>query len=223
MNCFQKSYLWLLNTTDYPSTQNSQRLWIAFKNLIFDYWTQRNAPSISLSERCELLSKILSLTIEHNLLGDFCNLNKVVNCFQKSYLWLLNTTSKALICIWIVLWIAFKNLIFDYWTQLSYNISPLHPCCELLSKILSLTIEHNWEVISAKTKKVVNCFQKSYLWLLNTTRNRRCRTFGGLWIAFKNLIFDYWTQHFWFPAALFLRCELLSKILSLTIEHNGNQ
>ena len=246
VNCFQKSYLWLLNTThtaiiptastlwiafknlifDYWTQPSVFRfpvwwkLWIAFKNLIFDYWTQRRRELYILLQSCELLSKILSLTIEHNrLLGLGMNAS-VVNCFQKSYLWLLNTTSDTYQNLVDVLWIAFKNLIFDYWTQLPLHSSH-HPWrCELLSKILSLTIEHNEFVVFVHSATVVNCFQKSYLWLLNTTRNRRCRTFGRLWIAFKNLIFDYWTQLATGRSYSTRRCELLSKILSLTIEHN---
>ena len=220
VNCFQKSYLWLLNTTVSLWLNPQLWLWIAFKNLIFDYWTQRWSGLYILLQSCELLSKILSLTIEHNrLLGLGMNAS-VVNCFQKSYLWLLNTTSDTYQNLVDVLWIAFKNLIFDYWTQLPLHSSH-HPWrCELLSKILSLTIEHNEFVVFVHSATVVNCFQKSYLWLLNTTRNRRCRTFGRLWIAFKNLIFDYWTQLATGRSYSTRRCELLSKILSLTIEHN---
>ena len=194
MNCFQKSYLWLLNTTIYENCSPSFRLWIAFKNLIFDYWTQRHQEERILSYSCELLSKILSLTIEHNLLPKYRLAHSVVNCFQKSYLWLLNTTDTLIAFQWSLLWIAFKNLIFDYWTQPKLRRQRTRASCELLSKILSLTIEHNradlWQVLNP----VVNCFQKSYLWLLNTT-----------------------DQH---TNGIHPRCELLSKILSLTIEHN---
>ena len=144
-------------------------MWIAFKNLIFDYWTQRRYFPKILPRRCELLSKILSLTIEHN-----CNRPRlcswlVVNCFQKSYLWLLNTTILKCDLIEVVLWIAFKNLIFDYWTQRGVSGSLWPSGCELLSKILSLTIEHNLRAFQPQAEWVVNCFQKSYLWLLNTT------------------------------------------------------
>ena len=143
VNCFQKSYLWLLNTT--------------YMKISY------------LRYGCELLSKILSLTIEHNFEGFEDSWDTVVNCFQKSYLWLLNTT-------WVIwkrkqwlLWIAFKNLIFDYWTQRACGGFSLSRRCELLSKILSLTIEHNWLWRYSFQSSVVNCFQKSYLWLLNTT------------------------------------------------------
>ena len=218
MNCFQKSYLWLLNTTHYLCAILRSQLWIAFKNLIFDYWTQ--PPSFSLLERnrlwiafknlifdywtqpgffsrisilcCELLSKILSLTIEHN--AEILLLYErewVVNCFQKSYLWLLNTTPTASTRLYEWLWIAFKNLIFDYWTQ----------------QIVKLD----------KDEEVVNCFQKSYLWLLNTTDGCVVAVNQVLWIAFKNLIFDYWTQPKCRGYSTITGCELLSKILSLTI------
>ena len=60
----------------------------------------------------------------------------IVNCFQKSYLWLLNTTRPFPWTFCTLLWIAFKNLIFDYWTQHSLKQWKLHFCCELLSKIL---------------------------------------------------------------------------------------
>ena len=151
-------------------------MWIAFKNLIFDYWTQRSVLYSGRSNRCELLSKILSLTIEHNADSFLSSGVRVVNCFQKSYLWLLNTTNYCKDYIAGMLWIAFKNLIFDYWTQRSKIISKFKYSCELLSKILSLTIEHNWHQSSLSICRVVNCFQKSYLWLLNTTyltRNSR--------------------------------------------------
>ena len=271
MNCFQKSYLWLLNTTGNGIKIGVGMLWIAFKNLIFDYWTQLIISQIVNKYSCELLSKILSLTIEHNFTRAKQHSKGVVNCFQKSYLWLLNTTihHKATLCL--MLWIAFKNLIFDYWTQQGGILPMMKKCCELLSKILSLTIEHNWKWVCYPLYKVVNCFQKSYLWLLNTTP--RCRWWwlivlwiafknlifdywtqlglrfsrentvvncfqksylwllnttlfvtliirGALWIAFKNLIFDYWTQHIPRRQEACVRCELLSKILSLTIEHN---
>ena len=143
VNCFQKSYLWLLNTTKALWYENKMKLWIAFKNLIFDYWTQPTPLSYPLPVRCELLSKILSLTIEHNWLSGDNSAVQVVNCFQKSYLWLLNTTGIHRKAILIKLWIAFKNLIFDYWTQQIPEKIPKHTSCELLSKILSLTIEHN--------------------------------------------------------------------------------
>ena len=143
MNCFQKSYLWLLNTTFNINRAIIQKLWIAFKNLIFDYWTQQIRLWLQWVFSCELLSKILSLTIEHNKFVYGCNEYLVVNCFQKPYLWLLNTTlfQNSSSTIW--LWIAFKNLIFDYWTQHSIYFGTFLICCELLSKILSLTIEHN--------------------------------------------------------------------------------
>ena len=143
-------------------------LWIAFKNLIFDYWTQHTDKKLIVKNCCELLSKILSLTIEHN------------------HLWGLPS--------WLLLWIAFKNLIFDYWTQLPPPFGAIIGGCELLSKILSLTIEHNKLKWIYTNKLVVNCFQKSYLWLLNTTTQDGRRRPLELWIAFKNLIFDYWTQ-----------------------------
>ena len=173
VNCFQKSYLWLLNTTCPHLLLYLLGLWIAFKNLIFDYWTQLDVLTPLIVPRCELLSKILSLTIEHN--DVFCDMyyKKVVNCFQKSYLWLLNTTD----CLGIIpqckLWIAFKNLIFDYWTQHTHNRTREDASCELLSKILSLTIEHNIGRLAITLLLVVNCFQKSYLWLLNTTNNEK--------------------------------------------------
>ena len=170
VNCFQKSYLWLLNTTSYLGVVVSSLLWIAFKNLIFDYWTQHPR----LAKRSA----------------------SVVNCFQKSYLWLLNTTHSLLRRTWPWLWIAFKNLIFDYWTQRLLGKFNSLCRCELLSKILSLTIEHNRRCVRWLITHVVNCFQKSYLWLLNTTLNLRSRSNCTLWIAFKNLIFDYWTQRF---------------------------
>ena len=168
VNCFQKSYLWLLNTTD-----SIAKRWVLC---------------------CELLSKILSLTIEHNPEREPRKRWEVVNCFQKSYLWLLNTTHLPLQKMVRTLWIAFKNLIFDYWTQPIYCSIELNICCELLSKILSLTIEHNSNSIFYWINWVVNCFQKSYLWLLNTTEVIPYRIRVQLWIAFKNLIFDYWTQ-----------------------------
>ena len=144
VNCFQKSYLWLLNTTLKSNWYLSEPLWIAFKNLIFDYWTQHEIVKMQYYYRCELLSKILSLTIEHNSDGWMSECLRVVNCFQKSYLWLLNTTAKILLSLGHMLWIAFKNLIFDYWTQLAFGSEKVEAGCELLSKILSLTIEHNW-------------------------------------------------------------------------------
>ena len=119
-----------------------------------------------------------------------------------------------------MLWIAFKNLIFDYWTQPIGFVSLFPLSCELLSKILSLTIEHNVLEFCLKCIIVVNCFQKSYLWLLNTTEQKNLAAAAQLWIAFKNLIFDYWTQLWRFCSQRRWSCELLSKILSLTIEHN---
>ena len=220
MNCFQKSYLWLLNTTPNANLARGGRLWIAFKNLIFDYWTQHTFHYKKWFVRCELLSKILSLTIEHNQYTAALNWTYVVNCFQKSYLWLLNTTVTPYFTESIELWIAFKNLIFDYWTQHILTDSEAKSCCELLSKILSLTIEHNPLPRESTILFVVNCFQKSYLWLLNTTPLRLSLNTFALWIAFKNLIFDYWTQLVNVVGQCTSRCELLSKILSLTIEHN---
>ena len=143
MNCFQKSYLWLLNTTSSVCHIHSRLLWIAFKNLIFDYWTQLVCKKCGAYIGCELLSKILSLTIEHNKVRLASHTQTVVNCFQKSYLWLLNTTRCMPALSPLLLWIAFKNLIFDYWTQLVFTGCPSLGGCELLSKILSLTIEHN--------------------------------------------------------------------------------
>ena len=220
VNCFQKSYLWLLNTTCSCLQRNPRGLWIAFKNLIFDYWTQLGSGNIKIERGCELLSKILSLTIEHNLPAQLGFTFQVVNCFQKSYLWLLNTTlPKGCVC-GFRLWIAFKNLIFDYWTQPLSEQDGTHFCCELLSKILSLTIEHNTICFLSTIGTVVNCFQKSYLWLLNTTHLPLQKMVRTLWIAFKNLIFDYWTQLCGAGDGAGAGCELLSKILSLTIEHN---
>ena len=220
VNCFQKSYLWLLNTTA-PGFKNFIiQLWIAFKNLIFDYWTQLLHCARISHLSCELLSKILSLTIEHNLTCWMSIVQTVVNCFQKSYLWLLNTTGTTEYQDTLELWIAFKNLIFDYWTQPREPTAPITQSCELLSKILSLTIEHNGSRRGWRQRTVVNCFQKSYLWLLNTTLFEKYRNIGLLWIAFKNLIFDYWTQPESVVWEFLVCCELLSKILSLTIEHN---
>ena len=221
VNCFQKSYLWLLNTTHQEKGCIGHMLWIAFKNLIFDYWTQLQRMVTTPQMSCELLSKILSLTIEHNILSLFASMTTVVNCFQKSYLWLLNTTGEDNQYLPTGLWIAFKNLIFDYWTQQKSNPKHRHCGCELLSKILSLTIEHNNPRLAKWSTRVVNCFQKSYLWLLNTTRYLKSIFVIALWIAFKNLIFDYWTQPSTGNEVLYKRCELLSKILSLTIEHNS--
>ena len=195
-------------------------LWIAFKNLIFDYWTQLFLRIVRKGKSCELLSKILSLTIEHNPHFFFGMYSNVVNCFQKSYLWLLNTTHIFVISKCTMLWIAFKNLIFDYWTQRDFFTVAWIAGCELLSKILSLTIEHNILSLFASMTTVVNCFQKSYLWLLNTTKYSFVSNNQQLWIAFKNLIFDYWTQLSNLSLWKRKRCELLSKILSLTIEHN---
>ena len=220
VNCFQKSYLWLLNTTLLASWCSGLTLWIAFKNLIFDYWTQLPLQRMVHNDRCELLSKILSLTIEHNEGVHNELFNWVVNCFQKSYLWLLNTTYVSKYICKFELWIAFKNLIFDYWTQQFTNVFRNIKSCELLSKILSLTIEHNRTGCHIRGLAVVNCFQKSYLWLLNTTSNECICIWSVLWIAFKNLIFDYWTQRRRYVNPVPLSCELLSKILSLTIEHN---
>ena len=220
MNCFQKSYLWLLNTTRLADWELLPWLWIAFKNLIFDYWTQLEMDGRISRKSCELLSKILSLTIEHNVPSPSSLSSWVVNCFQKSYLWLLNTTRCTYAPYRPPLWIAFKNLIFDYWTQRCVLWYVLQEGCELLSKILSLTIEHNWLSGDNSAVQVVNCFQKSYLWLLNTTRAEEVFKIVPLWIAFKNLIFDYWTQQFGSRKACESSCELLSKILSLTIEHN---
>ena len=220
VNCFQKSYLWLLNTTSITKNSSYCPLWIAFKNLIFDYWTQLDNSRSLWVDSCELLSKILSLTIEHNDAPSVSRTLAVVNCFQKSYLWLLNTTTPMKMNRPRWLWIAFKNLIFDYWTQRRCFCTNNCQCCELLSKILSLTIEHNESKGGTFDGYVVNCFQKSYLWLLNTTLSWMRWSQPSLWIAFKNLIFDYWTQlrHIWHTTRIC--CELLSKILSLTIEHN---
>ena len=168
-----------------------------------------------------MLSKILSLTIEHNPSCGLRTSALVVNCFQKSYLWLLNTTGNGRTDFSQELWIAFKNLIFDYWTQRALTFFSIFLGCELLSKILSLTIEHNDVFCDMYYKKVVNCFQKSYLWLLNTTDCLGIIPQCKLWIAFKNLIFDYWTQQHRAAELPHDGCELLSKILSLTIEHNN--
>ena len=219
VNCFQKSYLWLLNTTTAVRCRFALMLWIAFKNLIFDYWTQLALAKAENGFGCELLSKILSLTIEHNTNKQHTTRQAVVNCFQKSYLWLLNTTFGSGDYFCQTLWIAFKNLIFDYWTQHWCDSKGYVWRCELLSKILSLTIEHNDIKAYRAENIVVNCFQKSYLWLLNTTIWVKSQTLQGLWIAFKNLIFDYWTQQWHKNKQGSQGCELLSKILSVTIKH----
>ena len=146
---------------------------------------------------------------------------RVVNCFQKSYLWLLNTTGRHPVqrserC---ELLSKILSLTIEHNSMLFILNTPC--CCELLSKILSLTIEHNELNKLKKSLQVVNCFQKSYLWLLNTTQFGIKSNRNMLWIAFKNLIFDYWTQLIGSRLSHWLSCELLSKILSLTIEHNN--
>ena len=167
--CFQKLYLWLSRTTNADIQQIFQLLWFAFKNCIFDYREQPN--------------------------GGTANSPVVVICFQKLYLWLSRTTRKNLSSLTVWLWFAFKNCIFDYREQPLHKVILMTLCCDLLSKIVSLTIANNSFCCDKYNCIVVICFQKLYLWLSRTTVLQPHSLLMLLWFAFKNCIFDYREQH----------------------------
>jgi len=146
----------------------------------------------------------------------------VVNCFQKLYLWHSETTCHLSFYFNVVLWIAFKNCIFDILKQRNVNAKNKGASCELLSKIVSLTFWNNSLSRLTCASAVVNCFQKLYLWHSETTLLQPYETWKELWIAFKNCIFDFQKQP---SACVFVPivcCELLSKFVSLTFRNSYN-
>ena len=144
-------------------------MWFAFKNCIFDYREQHLKRNEFGEFGCDLLSKIVSLTIANNVFFVFKFCFFVVICFQKLYLWLSRTTNSNANNSRNMLWFAFKNCIFDYREQQIKARNKRKYCCDLLSKIVSLTIANNKGLITASTFSVVICFQKLYLWLSRTT------------------------------------------------------
>ena len=63
----------------------------------------------------------------------------VVNCFQESYLWHTDNNYLLFGHSYSVLWIAFKNRIFDTLTTTEALQTRTMNGCELLSRIVSLT------------------------------------------------------------------------------------
>ncbi len=145
VNCFQNLYLWLSETATQGVLIYRRQLWIAFKICIFDFQKQQ--------------------------VSSFSLLSLVVNCFQNLYLWLSETADGGSNTVRSMLWIAFKICIFDFQKQLRCYIILFVPCCELLSKFVSLTFRNSSLCKELGACAVVNCFQNLYLWLSETARS----------------------------------------------------
>jgi len=94
-------------------------LWIAFKNLYLWHRKQLVLKCQNVDCSCELLSKICIFDIENN---------KII--------------VKPL---YVMLWIAFKNLYLWHRKQLQRDGYIDNVCCELLSKICIFDIENNYK------------------------------------------------------------------------------
>jgi len=246
VNCFQNLYLWLSETALCISKRQYNSLWIAFKICIFDFqkqrWLWRSAHNVG----CELLSKFVSLTFRNSAKQVTVRGNFVVNCFQNLYLWLSETAVSNSLFTEYVLWIAFKICIFDFQKQPEMREVRDKPCCELLSKFVSLTFRNSnkkKETIYMKLwiafKICIFDFQKQHkfsctwngngcellskfvsLTFRNSTSDISAYLYK-LWIAFKICIFDFQKQHSAACPRWRGRCELLSKFVSLTFRNSG--
>ena len=97
----------------------------------------------SLLPSCESLSKLLSLRYANNKIATGRSRPRVVNRFQNCYLWDTRTTHRAREEVPVLLWIAFKIVIFEIREQLGGEIKRSLLGCESLSKLLSLRYANN--------------------------------------------------------------------------------
>jgi len=144
-----------------------------------------------------------------------------VICFQNLYLWYSDTTLKVSKLHPRKLWFAFKIYIFDILIQPSCSDDWKRFCCDLLSKFISLIFWYNFSFNSGFKDSVVICFQNLYLWYSDTTRMPWLNTIHPLWFAFKIYIFDILIQLFLLYSLIALRCDLLSKFISLIFWYNS--
>ncbi len=116
-----------------------------FQNCTLWYTKQQiQNTGINCNERCcELLSK-LYLCILNNLIVSYALTQGCRIAFKKLYLYIVYTTKNHLELVAFVV-NCFQNCIFDMsiTTQL-YVCNPINPCCELLSKIVSLYSKQGW-------------------------------------------------------------------------------
>ncbi len=115
--CFQNLYLWYSDTTK--------------------FWNG------SFRNRCDLLSKFISLIFWYNVLP------RIIK--------------------FVLLWFAFKIYIFDILIQRKgFHYSRINSC-DLLSKFISLIFWYNLSELQNDPDIVVICFQNLYLWYSDTT------------------------------------------------------
>ena len=141
--------------------------------------------------------------------------------------------------------ICFRNLYLWYSDTTKIFNSTGIPCCDLLSKFISLIFWYNATATETETSPVVICFRNLYLWYSDTT----CYFIGAarvsLWFAFEIYIFDILIQllfclclcvrvvicfrnlYLWysdttspFSEASCSGCDLLSKFISLIFWYN---
>ena len=143
MNCFQKFVSLIFWATGYADSNDTLRLWIAFKSLYLWYSEQLYLFYPLSKTRCELLSKVCIFDILSNnkCFGSYFTL--VVNCFQKFVSLIFWATRLIYHLLHTWLWIAFKSL------YLWYSEQPLEfgkikaSRCELLSKVCIFDILSN--------------------------------------------------------------------------------
>ncbi len=141
-----------------------------------------------------MLSKFISLIFWYNVLIINYQPTPVVICFRNLYLWYSDTTW---IWFWpssIWLWFAFEIYIFDILIQRQRRDRTWNFRCDLLSKFISLIFWYNNIPVWCFYDLVVICFRNLYLWYSDTTS---CR-----------------------PITPVIRCDLLSKFISLIFWYN---
>ena len=92
------------------------------------------------------------------------------------------------------MWFAFKIYIFGFLIQQILSLHQLLPCCDLLSKFISLAFWYNMYPHDPSASAVVICFQNLYLWLSDTTIMMFFYELIRLWFAFKIYIFGFLIQ-----------------------------
>ena len=143
-----------------------------------------------------------------------------MNCFQKLLSSWHDTTLKVFDFVPAELWIAFKNYYLRDTTQQEILSNDKTIRCELLSKIIIFVTRHNLVNKKAVTGLVVNCFQKLLSSWHDTTFSTLLQWNFLLWIAFKNYYLRDTTQLLKISQCLWVRCELLSKIIIFVTRHN---
>ncbi len=195
MICFQNLYLWYSDTT---YSKLSIRL-----------------------DRCDLLSKFISLIFWYNKRFPKKSVHVVI-CFQNLYLWYSDTTRFVSSTPTVVV-ICFQNLYLWYYWYNWTKRKRINNRLWFAFKIYIFDILIQPEKGQKQIAKVVICFQNLYLWYSDTTSPIFVLPVRLLWFAFKIYIFDILIQHFIKYFQRCCCCDLLSKFISLIFWYNLQQ